>query len=82
VETFRAPHALNVAVQFKHILISRHAMQAIHVLGDDGKSWDMLFDHSQSLMSAVGARGFDSFTPPGIPVPDQFGVFVEGFRGG
>jgi len=37
--TIGAADALNIAVQLEHILISRHAMQAVHILSDQGKFW-------------------------------------------
>ena len=68
-------------MQLQDIFIACHAMQAIYILRDKGKLGDMLFDLDQSIVTGIGSHTFDSFPPPCVPVPDQFGVAGKGFWG-
>ena len=61
-------------MQFKHVLISRHAMQAVYILRDEGELGNPLFEFDKRVMPGVGARAFDGFAPPRVPIPDEFGI--------
>ncbi len=80
--TFRTTHAGNISVQFQHIFIPRHTMQTIHVLGDERKFSVSIFHLSQRVMTGVGRHSFDRFAAESVPIPDEFGVARECFRGG
>ena len=78
----RTSHALDVAVQFKDISTAGHTVQSVHVLGDQAKIGNALFQVHEGVMPRVWPHAFDGFAPPGVPVPDEFGVAGKRLRRG
>src|SRR6476646_450674 len=57
-------------------------MQIVHILCDQRELWNTSLHLHQRVMTGVRAYGFDSFAPPGIPIPDQLRITGESIRGG
>jgi hypothetical protein len=73
-ETFGA---LNIAVEFDDVAAAGALVEAVHVLGNEGKAGQALFHFDEREVGGIGPGGGDEFAAPVIPFPDEAGVFEE-----
>ena len=69
-------------MQFEQVASPCHAMQTVYILSDEGKLGNLRFELNEGEMTGIGSHPFDGFTPPRVPIPDEFGVAGKGFGRG
>ncbi len=75
----QTPNSPDVAMQFDHVLRSRHIMQAIYILGNQSKAGRAPFEFNKGHMAGIRLGGCGRSPPFFIPGPDELRIARECF---
>ena len=70
--------AHDTAMEFDDLLAAGPLMQAIDILGDQGKTVEHRGHFCQCVVSGIGLHVPELLTPPLIPLPNTLRIFLEG----